>query len=97
MNSLKIKKSQLSSHPDQTLVPSKSKVGDADVIKDEAELGSASHKLLVRPGAHLKPASVRKRMEGVKQSTCSLMVISSPASNSATTCFSTSFVIEGST
>ena len=39
---------------EETLVPSKGKVGDADVIKDETELGGASHKLLIRPGAHLE-------------------------------------------
>ena len=33
----------------------------------------------------------------ISKSTCSLIVISSPASNSATTCFSTSLVMEGST
>merc|ERR1719234_1745940 len=34
-------------------LPSKGEVGDADIIKDEAKLGGASHKLLIRPGAHL--------------------------------------------
>merc|ERR1719234_2145870 len=34
-------------------LPSKSKVGDADIIKDEAKLCSARHKLLIRTGAHL--------------------------------------------
>merc|ERR1719234_566990 len=36
-------------------LPSKSKMGDADIIKDEAKLGGASHKLLIRPCAHLLP------------------------------------------
>ena len=35
------------------VVPSKSKVGDANVIKDKAELVGASHKLLICPGADL--------------------------------------------
>merc|ERR1719264_1295068 len=34
-------------------LPSKGKVSDADVIEDETELGGASHKLLIRPGANL--------------------------------------------
>merc|ERR1719234_1725349 len=34
-------------------LPSKSEMGDADVIKDETKLSRASHKLLIRPGAHL--------------------------------------------
>ena len=36
------------------VVPSKSEVGDANVIKDKAKLVSASHKLLICPGADLK-------------------------------------------
>ena len=35
------------------VVPSKSEVGDANVIKDKAKLASASHKLLICPGADL--------------------------------------------
>ena len=36
------------------VVPSKSEVGDANVIKDKAKLVGASHKLLICPGADLK-------------------------------------------
>ena len=36
------------------VVPSKSEVGDANVIKDKAKLIGASHKLLICPGADLK-------------------------------------------
>ena len=35
------------------VVPSKSEVGDANVIKDKAKLVSASNKLLICPGADL--------------------------------------------
>ena len=35
------------------VVPSKSEVGDANVIKDKAKLIGASHKLLICPGADL--------------------------------------------
>ena len=99
------------------VVPSKSEVGDANVIKDKAKLVSASHKLLICPGADLNMRScdeISQLNSGpivdvevkvppnpgvrlVSRSTCSLIVISSPASNSATTCFSTSLVMEGST
>ena len=96
------------------VVPSKSEVGDANVIKDKAKLVGASHKLLICPGADLNMTlcdlKLRNSNSGpiidvppnpgvwlVSKSTCSLIVISSPASNSATTCFSTSLVMEGST
>ena len=36
------------------VVPSKSEVGDANVVKDKAKLVGASHKLLICPGADLK-------------------------------------------
>ena len=35
------------------MVPSKSEVGDANVVKDKAKLVGASHKLLIGPGADL--------------------------------------------
>ena len=35
------------------MVPSKSEVGDANVIKDKAKLVGASHKLLICPGTDL--------------------------------------------
>ena len=39
------------------VVPSKSEVGDANVIKDKAKLIGASHKLLICPGADLNMRS----------------------------------------
>ena len=66
-------------------------------LKHEVILSEIS-KLNGRPiiGAEVK-VPVNPDVRLVNKNTCSLIVISSPASNSATTCFSTSLVMEGST